>query len=377
MLGKRALRFGIIGVGGYIAPRHLQAIKDIGSELVCAYDVRDCVGVMDRYFPEAEFFTKEREFRAFLAGLNAAGAGLDFISICSPNFMHFRHIALALEHGASAICEKPLVLSLRHARALQNLESRAQNLAKSRTRKNLKSRQVDSRRAESGVDSRTLESRALDSRALPRVYGILQLRLHEQIIALRQNIQRQQSESGIAESRFYDLRLRYISARGKWYLKSWKGDMKKSGGIVCNIGVHLFDMLVFVFGRVRSSQLESFTPTRASGVLELEHARVRWLLSIDASDLDSRAESGSISKPALRVLESALESTSAESKTSTTFAPFAPVEFSQGFEHLHSASYEQIARGQGFGLSTLMPAIELIEHITKQGQNLPASTPQS
>lgn len=321
------LRFGIIGVGGYVAPRHLKAIKDIGGELVCAYDVRDCVGIMDSYFPEAEFFTKEHEFRAFLASLKTAGAGLDFIAICSPNYLHLRHIALALEHGASAICEKPLVLHARHIHTLAHLESRARTHAQQ-----------------------------IDSRVAPRVYGILQLRLHEQITALRQSMQnllRQSTPNTNTESSMYDLELRYISARGKWYAKSWKGDVRKSGGIVCNIGVHLFDMLLFVFGEVITNRVESLTPTRASGVLEFANARVRWLLSIDACDLvgDSRA---------LRVLES--------SPNSVDSGAFAPVEFSQGFENLHTASYVAIAQGQGFGLGDIAPAISLMEQITKQSQ---------
>ena len=323
----QGLRFGIIGVGGYVAPRHLKAIKDIGGELVCAYDVRDCVGIMDSYFPEAEFFTKEREFCAFLTRLNAAGTGLDFIAICSPNYLHLRHIALALEHGASAICEKPLVLHARHIHKLTLLESRAQSHARQNP----------------------------DSRACPRVYGILQLRLHEQIIALRQRMQTLRAKN--TESSFYDLELRYISARGKWYAKSWKGDVKKSGGIVCNIGVHLFDMLLFVFGEVIASRVERLTPTRASGVLEFANARVRWLLSIDACDLagDSRA---------LRVLESIPRSGDLDFGMGS--GAFAPVEFSQGFENLHTASYAAIAQGLGFGLGDIAPAISLIEQITKQ-----------
>ena len=255
-------RFGIIGVGGYIAPRHLRAIYDNGGELVCALDLHDCVGVLDRYFPNAEFFTNEAEFIEYIRA-----NGIDFLSICTPNFLHFSHIALALQNGASAICEKPLVLESKELSALEKLES-------------------------SALDSSSFLCQ-------PRVYGILQLRLHPQIQALKAQVEDELMHN---PKHIYKLSLRYISARGKWYHKSWKGDVQKSGGIVCNIGVHLFDMLAFVFGDFMGNTLTYYDDKRASGVASFAHAQVKWLLSIDRDDMDS-SELGTKTSRALRILE--------------------------------------------------------------------------
>ena len=297
-------RFGIIGVGGYIAPRHLRAIYDNGGELVCALDLHDCVGVLDRYFPRAEFFTNEAEFIEYMRANR-----LDFLSICTPNFLHCSHIALALELGASAICEKPLVL---HTSELATLSKQAQ---------------------------------------IARIYGILQLRLHPQIQALKAQVEDELMHN---PKHIYKLSLRYISARGKWYHKSWKGDVQKSGGIVCNIGVHLFDMLAFVFGDFVGNELAHYEARRASGVAHFAHAQVEWLLSICASDLAHSSHN-----QALRILEE-------DSRALPSARPALRIDFSQGFEDLHTASYNEILQGRGFTLNAQKQAIAIIESITKQ-----------
>lgn len=304
-------RFGIIGVGGYIAPRHLRAIYDNGGELVCALDLHDCVGVLDRYFPRAEFFTNEAEFIEYMRANR-----LDFLSICTPNFLHCSHIALALELGASAICEKPLVLHTSELATLQALES-------------------------------TLSKQA----QIARVYGILQLRLHPQIQALKAQVEDELMHN---PKHIYKLSLRYISARGKWYHKSWKGDVQKSGGIVCNIGVHLFDMLAFVFGDFVGNELAHYEARRASGVAHFAHAQVEWLLSICASDLAHSSHN-----QALRILKE-------DSRALPSARPALRIDFSQGFEDLHTASYNEILQGRGFSLSAQKQAIAIIESITKQ-----------
>lgn len=304
-------RFGIIGVGGYIAPRHLRAIYDNGGELMCALDKHDCVGVLDRYFPNAEFFTNEAEFIEYMRANR-----LDFLSICTPNFLHCSHIALALELGASAICEKPLVLHTSELATLQALES-------------------------------TLSKQA----QIARVYGILQLRLHPQIQALKAQVEDELMHN---PKHIYKLSLRYISARGKWYHKSWKGDVQKSGGIVCNIGVHLFDMLAFVFGDFVGNELAHYEARRASGVAHFAHAQVEWLLSICASDLAHSSHN-----QALRILKE-------DSRALPSARPALRIDFSQGFEDLHTASYNEILQGRGFSLSTQKQAIAIIESITKQ-----------
>lgn len=426
-------RFGLIGVGGYIAPRHLKAIKEVGGALICALDISDSVGILDSYFPEAAFFTQEAEFVAFLDALSERGERLDFISICTPNFLHKRHIAIALNHGASAICEKPLVLDMHSFDELKALESAAQKRAEMA--------KIDS------VDSGMC--------AEPRVFGILQLRLHESIIALKRRVERELAQN---PRQTYQLRLRYITPRGRWYGASWKGDARKSGGIVCNIGVHLFDMLLFVFGAFVRNEMRGASETRASGVLELANARVEWLLSVEGNDLaahrventrgagfvdtgDSTETTGSSAqnpremdssmdssagdsastsksanlartdshqppaKKALRILESIpQDSAFLDSSTESTLAKSAPkahntqdkvpnlpnttprdmsephllnatlrdmseplsFDFSQGFEDLHTKSYQEILAGMGFGLDDIRACIALIEHISNQ-----------
>lgn len=309
-------RFGIIGVGGYIAPRHLRAIYENGGELVGALDKHDCVGVLDRYFPNAEFFTNEAEFVEYMRA-----NPLDFLSICTPNFLHCAHITLALQNGASAICEKPLVLESKELSVLEKLESSAQKLDSS------------------------------FSLHKPRVYGILQLRLHQQIQTLKAQVEDELIHN---PKHIYKFTLRYISARGKWYHKSWKGNMQKSGGIICNIGVHLFDMLAFVFGDFIGNELTHYEANRASGVAYFAHAQVEWLLSICANDL-----ARSSYNQALRILEE-------DPRARPSARPALHIDFSQGFEDLHTASYKGILQGEGFTLSAQKQAITIIESITKQ-----------
>lgn len=425
-------RFGLIGVGGYIAPRHLKAIKEVGGTLICALDISDSVGILDSYFPEAAFFTQEAEFVAFLDALSERGERLDFISICTPNFLHKRHIAIALNHGTSAICEKPLVLDMHSFDELKALESAAQRRAERA--------KISERAKHTKIDSVDL----IDSRAFskPQVFGILQLRLHESIIALKQRIAHELAQN---PRQTYQLRLRYITPRGRWYGASWKGDARKSGGIVCNIGVHLFDMLLFVFGEFARNEMRGASETRASGVLELANARVEWLLSVEGDDLaahraedtqgaesressvqnmreiDSNAKDFASTsksanfactdshqppaKKALRILESIpQDSAFLDSSTESTLAKSAPkahnaqdkapkppsttphgasepyplnttpcdmgeplsFDFSQGFEDLHTKSYQEILAGRGFGLDDIRACIALIEHISNQ-----------
>lgn len=234
-------RFSLIGAAGYIAPRHLKAMRDTGGQLLAAYDPNDSVGVLDSYFPEADFFTEFERFDRHLDKLKRAGQAPDYVSICSPNYLHDAHIRFGLRLGADVICEKPLVLNPWNITALQDSEK------------------------ETGK----------------RVSTILQLRLHPAIQALRERV--------MASDKTFDLDLTYITARGNWYYTSWKGDVQKSGGIATNIGIHFFDMLTWVFGPVEHNTVHLHTHDRAAGLLELAHARVRWFLSINAATLPEAA----------------------------------------------------------------------------------------
>ena len=231
--------FGLIGVAGYIAPRHLKAIKDTGNNLLAALDKHDCVGIMDSHFPNADFFVEYERYDRHFDKLKRQGIKIDYVSICTPNYLHDSHIRFALRQGADAICEKPLVLNPWNIDALQVIEK------------------------ETGK----------------KVNTILQLRLHPTIIALKKEI-----ENGPAD-RVYDLDLTYITSRGNWYFVSWKGDMQKSGGVATNIGVHFFDMLTWIFGEVQESVVNLSQPQRAAGFLRLKKARVRWFLSVDYNDI--------------------------------------------------------------------------------------------
>jgi UDP-N-acetyl-2-amino-2-deoxyglucuronate dehydrogenase len=296
--------FALIGVAGYIAPRHLQAIRDTGNTLLAALDKFDNVGVIDSYFPDAHFFTEFERFDRHLDKLKRKDIKVDYVSICTPNYLHDSHIRFALRHGADAICEKPLVLSPWNVDALAEIER------------------------ETGK----------------RVNTILQLRLHPSIIALRKKIQ-----SG--PDKIYDVDLRYITSRGSWYQISWKGDSAKSGGVATNIGIHFFDMLIWVFGSVKKSVVHELTADSASGYLELEKARVNWNLSINADRLPEEAKAKG--KRTYRSLK--LEDQE--------------IEFSEGFTDLHTLSYQEILKGNGYGLEDARPSIQLAHEIRTQGTN--------
>ena len=289
-------RFGLIGVGGYIAPRHLKAIKETGGDLIVAMDINDSVGVMDGYFPEAEFFTEFEEFASFVEDLHFSGVKLDYLVICSPNYLHLPHMKFALKNGIDVICEKPLVLNIQDLDALRFYEQ------------------------EYGA----------------QVNSILQLRLHPSIIALREKVR-------IApRDKIFDVNLTYLTSRGKWYLKSWKGFDEKSGGVATNIGVHFYDMLHFIFGDVKKNEVHYRDERTSAGYLEYERANVRWFLSIDAGHLPENAVRGE--KLTYRSIEVESEQ----------------LEFSVGFGDLHTHSYKNIIAGKGFGLEANRAAIATV-----------------
>ncbi len=295
------LNFALIGAAGYIAPRHLRAIKDTNNTLVAAIDKHDCVGIMDSYFPETDFFTEPERFDRHLDKLRRQGEGkqVDYVSICTPNYLHDAHIRLALRNQAHAICEKPIVLNPWNVDALQTIEQ------------------------ESGK----------------HIYTILQLRLHPSIIALKKKI-----EEG-PKDKIYDLDLTYITSRGNWYYVSWKGDQSKSGGVATNIGVHFFDMLSYIFGDIIENQLHYADPNKAAGYLELKQARVRWFMSLDYMDIpaDVRAKG-------LRTYRSITMGNK-------------EIEFSGGFTDLHTESYENILSGKGFRIEEARNSINTVFHI--------------
>ncbi len=293
--------FALIGAAGYIAPRHLQAIRDTGNNLVAALDKSDTVGVMDSYFPNADFFTEFERFDRHLDKLKRQGTPVDYVSICSPNYLHDSHIRFALRQGADAICEKPLVLNPWNVDALIEIEK------------------------ETGK----------------KVYTILQLRLHPSIIALRNKVL-----SG-PKDKIYEVDLTYITSRGHWYHISWKGDQSKSGGIATNIGIHFFDMLIWVFGSVKNVKVSELKDDVGAGFIELERARVNWKLSINFDHIPEKIrEEG---KRTYRSLTMDGEQ----------------IEFSDGFTELHTRSYEEILKGNGFGLSEAKSSIELAHEIRK------------
>lgn len=245
--------FALIGIAGFIAPRHLRAIKDTGNKLVAALDPNDSVGIIDSYFPEADFFTEFERFDRHTDKLRRArnGRQIDYVSICSPNYLHDSHIRFALRSGAHALCEKPLVVNLRNLDGLIEIER------------------------ESGK----------------RVYTVLQLRLHPAILALKERVAK------APKNHVFDVDLTYVTGRGHWYFQSWKGDETKSGGVTVNIGVHFYDMLHFVFGNLVANRVHHRSPKKASGYLEYERARVRWFLSVDANDLPAARRWRRISAP--------------------------------------------------------------------------------
>lgn len=296
-------KFALIGVAGYIAPRHLQAIRDTKNTLVAALDKSDTVGVMDSYFPNADFFTEYERFDRHLDKLRRQGEGVDYISICSPNYLHDSHIRFALKQGANAICEKPLVLNPWNVNALEEIEK------------------------ETGK----------------KVYTILQLRLHPSIIELRNKV------LNGPKDKVYDVDLTYITSRGHWYHISWKGEKSKSGGIATNIGIHFFDMLIWVFGAAKKVDVKELKEDVGSGYIELERARVNWKLSINFDHIPEKIKEAG--KRTFRSLTMNGEQ----------------IEFSDGFTELHTKSYEGILKGEGFGLNDARPSIELVHQIRNSG----------
>jgi len=292
-------RFSLIGAAGYIAPRHMSAIRDTGNVLVAALDPNDSVGIIDSFFPNADFFTEFERFDRHIDKLRRSGAPTDYVSICSPNYLHDSHMRFALRAGADAICEKPLVLNSWNIDSLQEIE------------------------AETGRKLNT----------------ILQLRVHPAIIALRDKV------ALAGNDKKHEVDLTYVTSRGNWYLQSWKGDKNKSGGIATNIGVHFFDMLHFIFGDLQENRVHLCEDTRAAGYLEYEHARVRWFLSIDAVDVPKDLRNGG---------QRTYRSITVDGEE---------VEFSGGFTDLHTRSYEQILEGKGFGLEENRVAISTVAHI--------------
>ncbi len=308
--------FALIGAAGYIAPRHLQAIKDTGNRLVAAVDPNDSVGILDRYFPDASFFTEVERFDRHLEKLRRGPEDerVDLVSICTPNHLHDAHIRLALRVGACAICEKPLVLNPWNLDTLEKLEE------------------------EYGCKVKT----------------ILQLRVHPELIALKTRIQNpvsripastSKARRAVSSIQKHKVKLTYITSRGLWYHFSWKGVKEKSGGIATNIGVHFFDLLIWLFGNVVDSNVIINEYNKMSGTLELENADVEWFLSIDRNDLPAAA---------------------IENKKTTFRAIFVDdneVQFSEGFTDLHTKVYEETLAGRGFGIKDARPSIDLVSKL--------------
>ncbi len=290
--------FALIGAAGYIAPRHMQAIHDTGNNLVAALDPKDSVGVIDSFFPEAHFFTEFERFDRHIDKLKRKKQLVDYVSICSPNYLHDSHIRFALRSGADAICEKPLVLNTWNIDGLMDFESESKK----------------------------------------KINTILQLRVHPAIVQLKNQI------SQGPQDKKYDVDLTYITSRGRWYQVSWKGDEKKSGGVATNIGVHFFDMLNYVFGPLQQNIVHMCDATKAAGYLEFTQARVRWFLSVNASDLPGKID------PKQRTYRSITVDQE-------------EIEFSGGFNDLHTISYQEILKGHGFGLAEARSSIEIVSQI--------------
>jgi UDP-N-acetyl-2-amino-2-deoxyglucuronate dehydrogenase len=286
--------FGIIGVAGYIAVRHLHAIKETGNNLLACLDKFDSVGRIDSYFPESEFFVEFERYDRHFDKLKRKGTKIDYVSICSPNYLHDSHIRFALRHQAEAICEKPIVLNPWNIDALQEIEN------------------------ETGH----------------KIYTVLQLRLHPKIQELREKI-----KNG-PKGKTYDIDMTYITSRGNWYAVSWKGDIQKSGGVATNIGIHFFDMLSWIFGDAKKNIVHLSEPDKAAGYLELENARVRWFLSLDYNDIPA-----------------AYKETGKRTFRSIT-VDGEEIEFSEGFTDLHTMTYKEILAGRGFGLKEARQSVE-------------------
>jgi UDP-N-acetyl-2-amino-2-deoxyglucuronate dehydrogenase len=301
------LNFALIGAAGYIAPRHMKAIRETGNNLVAALDPYDGVGIIDSYFPDADFFIEPERFDRHLDKLRrlAGSSGseehrkVDYVSICSPNYMHDSHIRLAMRNDAFAICEKPIVLNPWNLDALHEIEK------------------------ETGK----------------KVFTILQVRLHPVIKALREKILKSEDD------KVYNVDLTYITSRGKWYYRSWKGNLEKSGGIATNIGIHFFDLLTWIFGEVKENTVHLLQPEKAAGVLHLKKARVRWFLSLDYQDNPS-----AVKEKKMRTFRS-LKVENEE------------IEFSDGFTDLHTESYRQLLAGNGFGIKETRSSVEIAHQI--------------
>ncbi len=295
--------FAIIGVGGYVAPRHLEAIKATENQLLIGLDKSDNVGILDSYFPNADFFTEFERFDRHIEKQRRSGTPIDFLSVCSPNYLHDAHIRFGLRVGANVICEKPLVLNPWNLEALKDIEK------------------------ETGK----------------KIYTILQLRLHPAIIELKKKIAAEPAD------KIHDINLTYITARGNWYYTSWKGDVSKSGGIATNIGIHFFDMLTWIFGKAKSNLVHIHSHDRAAGYLDLDKARVRWFLSINADTLPPEAKA----KGARTYRSLTMDDTA--------------IEFSEGFTDLHTLSYKEILAERGFGLEDADTSIQIV-HTIREAQ---------
>jgi len=297
--------FALIGAAGYIAPRHMKAIKETGHDLVCALDKNDSVGIIDSYFPNANFFTEFERFDRFVDKWHRKQEKrIEYVAITTPNYLHDSHIRFALKNGAHAICEKPLVLNPHNIDQLQIIEE------------------------ESGK----------------KVYNILQLRLHDSIIALKEKIAKELKEN---PNKIYDIDLTYLTSRGKWYFTSWKGDESKSGGIASNIGVHFFDMLSWIFGSIEENIVHVKQPDANAGFMRLKNANVRWFLSVNCDYIPSDVRAcGKTTYRNITVDGEAFE-------------------FSEGFTDLHTISYKHILKGEGFGLEEARNCINIVSTIRR------------
>ncbi len=292
--------FALIGAAGYIAVRHMQAIKETGNNLIAALDKFDSVGVIDSYFPEADFFTEFERFDRHIDKLrHNENKSIDFVSICTPNYLHDSHIRFALKQHADAICEKPMVLNPWNVETLEDVEK------------------------ETGQ----------------KINNILQLRLHPNIIKLKKEVENSPKD------KIYDIDLTYLTSRGRWYFISWKGDLQKAGGVATNIGVHFFDMLTWIFGDVKENVVHISESAKAAGFLKLEKANVRWFLSVDYKNIPKE-----IKQKGQRIYRSI----TVDGKE---------IEFSGGFTDLHTLSYQEILKGNGFGLKDVRPTIQTVYKI--------------
>ena len=295
--------FALIGAAGYIAPRHMKAIKETGNNLVGSLDINDSIGIMDSFFPEASFFTEFERFDRFVDKFHRENEKkIEYVGICSPNYLHDSHIRFALRSQAHAICEKPLVLNHYNIDPLKIIEK------------------------ETGK----------------KVFNILQLRLHPSLIELRERVQKELAEN---PDKTYEIDLTYLTSRGKWYFISWKGDQSKSGGIASNIGVHFYDMLTWIFGDIQENRVTLKTPSANAGTLKLKHANVRWFLSVNYEYIPEEIKAQG---------QRTYRSITVDGNE---------IEFSGGFTDLHTLSYQEILKGNGFGLDEARQSIEIVSAI--------------